>query len=49
METMEDNIEKIKIDQEKANGVSKEISEAYLKKAKENTIAYYFDQISFRV
>ena len=43
---MEDNVEKIKIDQEKAAGAAKEISEAYLGKAQEKTIAHYFDQIS---
>ena len=40
---MEDNVEKIKIDQEKAAGAAKEISEAYLGKAQEKTIAHYFD------
>jgi hypothetical protein len=33
LEGMEDTVEKVKLDQEKANGVSKEISDAYLHKA----------------
>ena len=46
---IEDNLEKIKIDQETANTKMQEISEAYLSKAMERTVAHYFEAISDRL
>tara|TARA_B110000285_G_C14886759_1_gene496578 strand:+ start:265 stop:489 length:225 start_codon:yes stop_codon:yes gene_type:complete len=46
MESMEDKVEKITLDQEKQTKMSEEISEAYLSKSKEATLAYYLNNIA---
>lgn len=46
---IEDNLEKIKIDQDTASTKMQEISEAYLSKAMEKTVAHYFEAISDRL
>ena len=46
---IEDNVEKIKIDQETASTKMQEISDAYLSKAMEKTLAHYFEAISDRL
>jgi hypothetical protein len=46
METIDENVEKVKIDQEKATEQMNNISTAYLAKAQEATIAFYFDKLA---
>ena len=46
IESIEDSLERIKIDQDSASSKMKEISDAYLCKAMERTIAHYIDELT---